>query len=217
MKHKRREHRDYGQACALATTLDILGERWTLLLIRELMAGPRRFRDLLANLSGIGSNLLAARLSFLQRNRIIERVSTLPSSSAYRLTEAGRALEPALVELARWGNRYGRPPRMNDHWSPFWNNLAFKARFDGSKVGNLRGVFSFSIGGYEHYFVMGRKRIKFFEGIPPNYHVRMECTPQQFQQLASAPHDRLFRIMEQEKLQVQGNLTAFCRFLEAFT
>jgi len=200
----------------LATALDIVGQRWTLLLIRELMAGPRRFRDLLANLSGIGSNLLAARLSFLERDRIIEKVSILPNSTAYRLTEAGRALEPALVELARWGNRYGRPTKTKDHWSPFWNNLAFKARFDSSKVGNLRGVFSFSIGGYEHYFVIGRKRIAFFEGSPPHYHVRIECTPQQFQQLASVPRDRLFHVMKREKLRVLGNPVVFGRFLEAF-
>lgn len=216
-KHRHhKEYRSYKQACALAASLDIVGQRWTLLLIRELMGGQRRFRELLANLPGIGSNLLAARLSLLQGDRLVKKFSTLSNSIVYRLTDAGRALEPALVELARWGNRYGRRPQMNDHWSPLWNNLAFKARFDGSKATNLRGVFAFSIAGYEHYFIVENKQINCFEGVPPHYHTRMECTQEQFMKIASMPHDQLLRTVKQGTVRLQGDRSAFCRFLAAF-
>lgn len=111
--------RSYDQFCTIACALDVLGERWTLLVVRELMLGPRRFVDLLDGLPGIGPNLLTARLRALESEGLLRR-GTLPppaGSAVYQLTEAGRALEPVLVELGRWGARVlpgaaGRiPPR----------------------------------------------------------------------------------------------------------
>ena len=87
--------RNYHQFCAIAHALDIVGERWTLLVVRELLMGPKRFTDLLSNLPGIGTNLLAARLKELEEQGIIER-STLPppaASSVYVLTELGSICE----------------------------------------------------------------------------------------------------------------------------
>src|SRR5207249_10868829 len=97
--------RSYGQFEGLATALDAVGERWTLLLVRELLLGPRRYKDLLEGLPGIGTNLLARRLKELKGAGVIVKRS-LPApagSSVYELTDSGRALEPDLIELARWG------------------------------------------------------------------------------------------------------------------
>src|SRR4030088_661030 len=97
--------RSYGQFEGLAPALDSIGERWTLLLIRDLLLGPRRYKDLLEGLPGIGTNLLARRLKELQAVGVIDRrPPPAPAGSAvYELTERGRCLEPALIALAGWG------------------------------------------------------------------------------------------------------------------
>ena len=112
----------YGQACAIARALDVIGERWSLLLVRELTLGPRRYRDLATGLPGIPSHLLAARLKDLQAAGVITR-RTLPAPAdvtVYELTGAGRALQPALKELLDWGLRYGPEPSQDDAGQPSW-------------------------------------------------------------------------------------------------
>ena len=119
----------YGQACTIARALDVVGERWSLLLVRELILGPRRYRDLAAGLPGIPSNVLAARLKDLQAAGVITR-RTLPAPTdvtVYELTEAGRALQPALKELLDWGLRYGPEPSRDDAGQPGWALLASAA------------------------------------------------------------------------------------------
>src|SRR5438128_706523 len=120
----------YGQACAIARALDVVGERWSLLLVRELTFGPRRYRDLAAGLPGIPSNVLAARLKDLQAAGVATR-RTLPAPTAvtvYELTDAGRALQPALKELLDWGLRYGPEPSPGDAAQPGWALLAAAGR-----------------------------------------------------------------------------------------
>ena len=96
--------RSYGQYCAVARALDLIGERWTLLLVRELLLGPRRYTDLLRGLPGIGTNLLADRLRELESAGLVAR-RTLPppaSSSVYELTPLGEGLRATVLELGRW-------------------------------------------------------------------------------------------------------------------
>lgn len=100
--------RSYNQYCGLAYALDIVGERWTLLIIRELMAGPRRFKDLLAGLPDISTNLLAERLKHLEQQGLLCR-RTLPppaGSTVYELTPVGKMLEKTLLELGKWGSQF---------------------------------------------------------------------------------------------------------------
>jgi len=103
--------RSYNQYCGLAYALDIVGERWTLLIIRELMAGPRRFKDLLAGLPDISTNLLAERLKGLEQQGILcRRVLPPPAgSTVYQLTPLGLALENTLLELGKWGSQFVPP------------------------------------------------------------------------------------------------------------
>jgi DNA-binding HxlR family transcriptional regulator len=91
--------RSYDQTCGLAAALDVLGERWTLLVLRELALGPKRFRDLTARLPGAGTNLLSARLRSLEAAGVIRR----GDGRAYELDERGEALRPVLEGLATWG------------------------------------------------------------------------------------------------------------------
>src|SRR5712692_11476763 len=85
--------RSYDQYCAVARGLDVIGDRWTLLLVRDLLLGPKRYKDLLAGLPGIGTNLLADRLHELEGAGLIERTVLPPpaGSTVYQLTEAGQA------------------------------------------------------------------------------------------------------------------------------
>src|SRR5258708_38405445 len=120
----------YGQACPIARALDVVGERWSLLLVRELILGPRRYRDLATGLPGIPSNVLAERLKDLQAAGVITR-RTLPAPTdvtVYELTEAGRALQPALKELLDWGLRYGPEPHEDDVGQPGWALLTAAGR-----------------------------------------------------------------------------------------
>ena len=101
--------RTYDQYCAVARALDVVGERWTLLLVRELLTGPKRFKDLLDGLPGIGTTLLTARLKDMEGNGILRRASLPPpaGSKVYELTELGHTLVPALAPLTRWAAERG--------------------------------------------------------------------------------------------------------------
>jgi DNA-binding HxlR family transcriptional regulator len=99
--------RSYGDACTIARALDVVGERWALLVVRELLFGPQRFSDLRRALPGASSNLLTDRLRELQANGVLARRRLPPpaASSVYELTPSGRELEPVLHALGNWGSR----------------------------------------------------------------------------------------------------------------
>lgn len=112
--------RSYNQYCGLAYALDIVGERWTLLIIRELIAGPRRFKDLMAGLPDISTNLLAERLKHLEQQGLLcRRVLPPPAgSTVYALTPLGLALEKTLLELGKWGSQFVPPSPEGDALLP---------------------------------------------------------------------------------------------------
>jgi len=111
----------YSQYCPIACSLGLVGERWTLLIVRELMHGPKRYTDLLDGLHGIGTNILAARLKELEAAGLVERRKLPPpaASSVYELTQTGQNLRPVLHELARFGARLMGPPPL-DALDPGW-------------------------------------------------------------------------------------------------
>ncbi|WP_370017890.1 winged helix-turn-helix transcriptional regulator [Planotetraspora sp. GP83] len=97
--------RSYEDACGAALAMDVIGERWALLIARELMFGPKRFRDLRGGLPKASQNVLSQRLRELEGNGVVRRVELGPpvSTHVYELTERGRQLEAVLIALARWG------------------------------------------------------------------------------------------------------------------
>lgn len=119
----------YRQHCALARAAEIIGERWTLLVLRELSLGPRRFSDLRERLSGVSASVLSQRLGRLESLDVIGRRELDPpaASTIYELTESGRALRPALLHLLRWGSRYLGPRRSGDRFEPEWVRLVLAA------------------------------------------------------------------------------------------
>ncbi|MBR7675032.1 helix-turn-helix transcriptional regulator, partial [Streptomyces daliensis] len=101
----RRTHRSYDQFCAIARALDLAGDRWTLLIVRELLAGPRRYTDLHTDLPGVSTDMLATRLKDMERDGLAERrrLSRPGAAHVYELTDKGRGLLPVLTALAAFG------------------------------------------------------------------------------------------------------------------
>ena len=119
--------KSYQQYCSVARALDVVGDRWALLIVRELLAlGPSRYSDLKRGLPGIAANLLAERLKAMQREGLIERYDAPPpvASSLYQLTPRGRALQDVLHALARWGmHDMRRGAQAEDAVQPQWTAL----------------------------------------------------------------------------------------------
>jgi DNA-binding HxlR family transcriptional regulator len=126
--------RSYSQFCAIAKALDVVGERWTLLIVRNLLVGGQRYKDLLATLPGITTNLLAARLRELSAAGLIaQRTLPAPSSAVvYELTPAGRELEPVVLALGRFGARYLASKKRGDRTHVRWAMVSLKRRYRGS-------------------------------------------------------------------------------------
>jgi DNA-binding HxlR family transcriptional regulator len=120
--------RSYGQYCAVARSLDVIGDRWTMLIVRELWLRPCRYTDLRQALPGIATNLLADRLRDLEGDGLVQRTEEPPpvATTVYRLTERGRALEPVLYELARWGMPLMASGQGDDIFRPHWLGLVVR-------------------------------------------------------------------------------------------
>jgi DNA-binding HxlR family transcriptional regulator len=108
--------RTYGDPCGIARALDIVGERWALLVVRELLLGPKRFTDLRAGLPHLGPDVLAQRLRELEQAGVVRRAKLPPPAAArvYELTDWGFDLEPVVLGLGRWGSRAPLPPERGD-------------------------------------------------------------------------------------------------------
>jgi DNA-binding HxlR family transcriptional regulator len=104
-------NRSYGEQCGVARSLDVVGERWALLIVRELMLGPKRFNDLLAGLAGASPNVISQRLRELTASGVIRQRDLGPPARVrvYELTDWGRELEPVIVSLGQWGTRAPLP------------------------------------------------------------------------------------------------------------
>ncbi|MFP5389713.1 MAG: winged helix-turn-helix transcriptional regulator [Thermoleophilia bacterium] len=139
--------RSYGEACRFAYALDVVGERWALLVVRELLLGPKRFTDLRAGLPHASSNILSERLRDLERGGVIQRRKLPPpaASSVYELTEWGRELEPIVTKLGAWGARSPSPPEAQEI-GPDSVVLALRSLFDAGAAGDLAATYALRIG-----------------------------------------------------------------------
>ncbi|MDA8020408.1 MAG: winged helix-turn-helix transcriptional regulator [Thermoanaerobaculia bacterium] len=137
--------RSYRQFCGVAKALDLVGERWTLLLVRDLILGPRRYTDLLHGLPGLTTNLLAKRLRELTRHGLIRRTTLPPPASVlvYELTEEGRRLEPVVLALGAFGAEYMTEPSPEDLMNARWSAVSLRRRFRGSPQ---QGIVQLEIG-----------------------------------------------------------------------
>jgi DNA-binding HxlR family transcriptional regulator len=145
------ERRGYGDPCGIARGLDVVGTRWALLVVRELMLGPKRFGDLRAGLPGMSAETLAQRLRQLEDEGVVRR-STLPPPArarVYELTEWGYDLRPVILALGRWGSRAPFPPG-DTPLSPDAMMLALPTAFDAARAGGVDATYGVRLG--EHAF-----------------------------------------------------------------
>jgi len=139
--------RTYGDACRLAHALDLVGERWALLVIRELLLGPKRFTDLRAGLPHASPNILAERLRGLEEGCVVRKRKLPPpyGSSVYELTEWGRELEPIVTKLGAWGARSPLPPEAREIGTDSIV-LALRSLFDPGAAGDREATYELHIG-----------------------------------------------------------------------
>ncbi len=123
--------RSYGQYCGLARALDATGDRWSLLIVRELLPGPMRYSELAASLGGIATNLLADRLRSLESNGVIERRLGQTSGVVYALTPWGSQLREAVDALIRWSTPLMASGRGGDAFQARWLPVALEALLRG--------------------------------------------------------------------------------------
>lgn len=123
--------KSYRQYCGVARALDVVGERWTLLIVRDLLPGPRRYSELLAGLPGITTNLLAKRLVQLAEAGVVESqpLAGLGDVTGYALTPLGRELEPAVLALGRFGAHWMDELRPDDEMRPRWAMVSLQRRY----------------------------------------------------------------------------------------
>ena len=128
--------RTYNQYCGLARALDLVGERWALLVVRELTLGGKRFTDLREGLPGIGTNVLATRLRELQADGIVRKLRLMPPADTivYMLTEYGVGLVPAMLALGRWGVQTMGPRDPDQELRSGWVAVALQAFFQPGDV-----------------------------------------------------------------------------------
>ncbi|MCW3844601.1 winged helix-turn-helix transcriptional regulator [Micromonospora yasonensis] len=134
--------RSYGQFCPVARAVDVLGDRWTMLILRELLIRDSRYSDLRDALPGIATNLLAERLRQLEGDGLVQRVGLPRPASAvvYQLTERGREVEPVIHALARWGAPLLSGGQGEDTFRSHWLRLAAPLLLDGADLTDLEGL-----------------------------------------------------------------------------
>jgi len=139
--------RSYGEACRFAFALDLVGERWALLIVRELLLGPKRFTDLRVGLPHTSPNILSERLRELEQAGVVHRRKLPPPAAiqVYELTEWGAELEPIVTQLGAWGARSPVPPEHREINSDSIV-LALRSLFDPAAAGDLEASYELRIG-----------------------------------------------------------------------
>jgi len=209
--------RSYRQYCGVARGLDLVGERWTLLIVRDLLTGPKRYKDLLAGLPGIGTNLLAARLRELEEQHIVvRRVLPPPAGSAvYELTEVGNAIEPVVTALGRWGHRFLGTRSEGEFLSANAYVLAMRAAFRSDAVANVTETYELRIGDQVFYIRVADGHCSTSEGQSdaPDAILKMDVST-----LSSLLHGQLSPkdALTTGRIEVTGDAAYVERFVKLF-
>lgn len=209
--------RQYGQFCGLARTLDLVGERWSLLIVRELLTGPKRFGDLLQSLVGIGPNLLSGRLKELEELGVVEKGVLPPPArtQVYQLTEVGRGLEPVIVSMVRWGLRFMGPWDGEERFQPEWLAIAMKAAFRPHVFPEVNETYEFRIDDVVVHLRVRDGTIETGYGPAPDTVAAITADVSTFLQVASGklPTDEAVRA---GRMELYGPMDAIGRMVARF-
>jgi DNA-binding HxlR family transcriptional regulator/putative sterol carrier protein len=157
----------YQQYCGLARALDVAGDRWTLLIVRELVPGPRRFTDLIDGLPGISRNLLTERLRALERDDIIARQELPPPAArqVYELTDDGRDLAAAMAPLIGWGARRLGDRTSGESFRARWAAVAMASFADHEAAKGVSESYQYLVGDSAFHFTVDDGSIQLHDGL----------------------------------------------------
>ncbi len=208
--------RSYSDPCGVARALDVIGERWALLVVRDLLLGPKRFTDLRASLAGIGPDVLAQRLRELEESGLVRRDTLAPpaASRVYRLTPRGAALEPVVVELGRWGSQAPFPTEHGE-LSPDSLALALKTTFRPDAAGALALSVALTLDGQALESRVGGGQFALTRGTPSQPDLAITAETGALTQVLwhGRPLDDATRT---EEIVITGRRRDAVRFLRAF-
>jgi DNA-binding HxlR family transcriptional regulator len=201
----------------VARALDHVGERWTLLLVRELMVGPKRFKDLLEGLPGIGTNLLSDRLKDLEQTGMVSRRVLLPpaGSTVYELTELGLGLEPVVFALGRWGHQFLGRHVPGEISKPGWFMVALRSTFRADKAVGIRARYGLRIDGEVFQLEIAGDKFRVAQGPPSDPDMTLTTDLRTLVGLVSgavSPSEAL----RSGKASVQENPRELRRFVDLF-
>jgi DNA-binding HxlR family transcriptional regulator len=208
--------RTYGDLCGIARALDVIGERWALLVVRELILGPKRFTDLRAGLPHVGPDVLAQRLRELEAAGLLRRRTLAPpaGSRVYELTDRGRALEPVLIELGRWGT-FAPVPAGNPRLGVDSTMIALGTLFDAGAAGDLVAIYELRLGDQVFRAEVEDGEFNLSRGEAPDADATISSDPMA---LAGVLWERCSRADAERAgdLAVEGDRRAAARFLKLF-
>ena len=202
--------RSYHQYCPAARALDVVGERWTLLVVRELLVGPKRYTDLQDGLPGIGPGVLAARLRTLENAGVVEKRRLAPpaASSVYSLTERGQGLAPVLAELFHWGLQLVDAPGRHDAVrASYWLPAIESAVRPGALPDDVDDVYEFRVGEESIVVTVSHGRVEVTPGPAESPDVVIATDHETFACLGRGILSSL-QAIEAGKLSVEGDASA---------
>ncbi|MBB5936931.1 winged helix-turn-helix transcriptional regulator [Streptomyces zagrosensis] len=209
--------RSYHDACGTAHALDLIGERWALLVVRELLLGSKRYSDLRKDLPGISTNVLSHRLDELEEGGVVRR-RTLPppaSSRVYELTEWGLELEPVIQQLGRWGSRSPAHPR-DAQISPTSFVLSLRTNFDPQAATGVHAAYELRLGEHSFHATVADGVFEVTRGSAPEPDATIEGPPGALASVMYGERD-LTDAANSNGLAIEGDLTAVERFLAFFS
>ena len=206
--------RTYGDACGIARALDLLGERWALMIVRELLLGPKRFTDLRAGLPNLSADVLSQRLRGLEEAGIVERRTLPPPAPAkvYELTPAGLELEPVLIALGRWGGTYAPSSAPECGMSLDSHILSLRTLFDPSLAEGFEGRVQLDVAGTAFRAVVVDRELEIEYGTHDDPDATVRADPRT---LIDVLHERreLEEALEAGDLEIEGDEETARRFL----
>ncbi len=208
--------RTYDDGCAAAHALDLVGERWALLTVRELVLGPKRFTDLRAGLPGVSPNVLAQRLRELETTGVVRRRKLPPpaASKVYELTEWGKELEPVLVQLGRWGARSPSKP-YDAALGVDSLILSFRTMFDSRRADGLSATYELRFDEDVFRAVVDGGRLEVVRGSAVQPDAIIESDSNTLAGLIYGPV-ALAEAIQSEGIRIEGDESAVERFLTLF-
>jgi DNA-binding HxlR family transcriptional regulator len=209
--------RSYGEACRFAHALDLVGERWALLVVRELLLGPKRFTDLRNDLPNASTNILTERLRELEAGGVVRRRKLPPpaAASVYELTEWGRELEPVVTQLGAWGARSPAPPETTAIGADAIV-LALRSLFDPAAAGDMSATYEVRLGPDTFRVEVSEGELRLFRGAAEDPDGTIEADPATFAAVVSGQLGLDVAIAAGD-LELAGSKRSVGRFLKLFT